>query len=122
MCECATMYSFQLGSLLSVYVYNHALRVNFEIFFFFNNTATTEIYTLSLHDALPICSVCELLRDLSGAHGKTIVMVTHEPTVAAYAHEVAVLKDGKLISRFPTEQEQGAERLAARYQIGRAHV
>ena len=24
------------------------------IFFFFNDTATTEIYTLSLHDALPI--------------------------------------------------------------------
>src|SRR6266496_5963543 len=27
------------------------------LFFFFNDTATTEIYTLSLHDALPICAV-----------------------------------------------------------------
>ena len=27
---------------------------NFFLFFFFNDTATTEIYTLSLHDALPI--------------------------------------------------------------------
>src|SRR3712207_8553642 len=26
--------------------------------FFFNDTATTEIYTLSLHDALPICRSC----------------------------------------------------------------
>src|SRR5438067_9847210 len=26
------------------------------LFFFFNDTSTTEIYTLSLHDALPICS------------------------------------------------------------------
>src|SRR5438105_15279070 len=26
----------------------------FVLFFFFNDTATTEIYTLSLHDALPI--------------------------------------------------------------------
>src|SRR2546426_285781 len=26
--------------------------------FFFNDTATTEIYTLSLHDALPICPTC----------------------------------------------------------------
>src|ERR1039457_7733873 len=26
----------------------------FYVFFFFNDTATTEIYTLSLHDALPI--------------------------------------------------------------------
>ena len=25
-------------------------------FFFFNDTATNEIYTLSLHDALPICN------------------------------------------------------------------
>src|SRR5256885_7469014 len=29
-------------------------------FFFFNDTATTEIYTLSLHDALPISSRAEL--------------------------------------------------------------
>src|SRR5437764_6422578 len=28
----------------------------FILFFFFNDTATTEIYTLSLHDALPICN------------------------------------------------------------------
>src|SRR2546422_4519044 len=27
---------------------------SFSLFFFFNDTATTEIYTLSLHDALPI--------------------------------------------------------------------
>src|SRR5256885_8136675 len=32
-----------------------ALWTLFSLFFFFNDTATTEIYTLSLHDALPIC-------------------------------------------------------------------
>src|SRR5256885_8774513 len=32
----------------------------FFFFFFFNDTATTEIYTLSLHDALPICSSLSL--------------------------------------------------------------
>src|SRR3989337_1525709 len=31
-----------------------ALSPCFAFFFFFNDTATTEIYTLSLHDALPI--------------------------------------------------------------------
>src|SRR3989442_13316024 len=31
--------------------------LSFFLFFFFNDTATTEIYTLSLHDALPICSI-----------------------------------------------------------------
>src|SRR5437870_11440777 len=33
-------------------------------FFFFNDTATTEIYTLSLHDALPICAASVM--DASG--------------------------------------------------------
>src|SRR3712207_9420819 len=39
----------------------------FVCFFFFNDTATTEIYTLSLHDALPI----------SGEHGRRV----HRPRV-----------------------------------------
>src|SRR2546425_4718361 len=33
----------------------HTYCISF--FFFFNDTATTEIYTLSLHDALPICQL-----------------------------------------------------------------
>src|SRR5256885_116549 len=39
------------------------------IFFFFNDTATTEIYTLSLHDALPICLGGDLV--LSDGHPGT---------------------------------------------------
>jgi putative ABC transport system ATP-binding protein len=61
-------------------------------------------------------SVCELLRDLCAIHGKTIVMVTHEPSVAAFAQEVAVMKDGKLIDRFPTREAAGTQELAMRYQ------
>src|SRR5665213_2210234 len=61
-------------------------------------------------------SVCELLRDLCAIHGKTIVMVTHEPSVAAYAQEVAILKDGRLIDRFATQAIDGSQALAARYQ------
>src|SRR5256885_12069196 len=33
------------------------------LLFFFNDTATTEIYTLSLHDALPICLVRQAGKD-----------------------------------------------------------
>src|SRR3712207_8939162 len=45
-------------------------------FFFFNDTATTEIYTLSLHDALPICGIQGRLGELrlyseSGTHYRT---------------------------------------------------
>src|SRR6266496_6444211 len=44
---------FILFSLFFFYFFlSHSL---FFFFFFFNDTATTEIYTLSLHDALPIC-------------------------------------------------------------------
>src|SRR5256885_13217572 len=42
------------------------------LFFFFNDTATTEIYTLSLHDALPICARFEvpaLAEGWQGEHG-----------------------------------------------------
>src|SRR2546425_15491 len=37
------------------------------IFFFFNDTATTEIYTLSLHDALPISVAAAAARDATSA-------------------------------------------------------
>src|SRR5437870_13692521 len=38
-------------------------------FFFFNDTATTEIYTLSLHDALPIFERIEALKPAIEACG-----------------------------------------------------
>ncbi len=63
-------------------------------------------------DSVNSKAVCDLLRDLSVIHGRTIVMVTHEPSIAAYAQEVAVLKDGRLIERFPTE---GVQELALKY-------
>src|SRR5471030_3234191 len=36
------------------------------LFFFFNDTATTEIYTLSLHDALPISAIQPIVREAGG--------------------------------------------------------
>src|SRR2546426_363651 len=44
-----------LSVLLSL-ILLFTLPTCFSLFFFFNDTATTEIYTLSLHDALPIYS------------------------------------------------------------------
>src|SRR5258708_31456438 len=38
-------------------------------FFFFNDTATTEIYTLSLHDALPISASATTRTARSGRYG-----------------------------------------------------
>src|SRR5436190_14884978 len=48
----------------------------FSLCFFFNDTATTEIYTLSLHDALPIsCNASRTLKPPFGA----IAVCTAEP-------------------------------------------
>src|SRR3712207_9545964 len=44
------MYSYRFTSIAHRFLYTSSFS-----FFFFNDTATTEIYTLSLHDALPIC-------------------------------------------------------------------
>src|SRR5690606_41530208 len=41
--------------------------LSFFSFFFFNDTATTEIYTLSLHDALPIYAAVRVEVDLAAA-------------------------------------------------------
>src|SRR5258708_14846043 len=38
------------------------------LFFFFNDTATTEIYTLSLHDALPIFGIVETAAAFTDIH------------------------------------------------------
>src|SRR2546430_17116551 len=41
--------------ITALFLYSYAYLIIY--FFFFNDTATTEIYTLSLHDALPIWSL-----------------------------------------------------------------
>src|SRR2546429_1740173 len=40
------------------------------VFFFFNDTATTEIYTLSLHDALPICAAAAWIPLAGDGHAR----------------------------------------------------
>src|SRR5688572_32072384 len=44
--------------------------------FFFNDPATTEIYTLSLHDALPILTIP--LQQLNGLETLVIIMVANK--------------------------------------------
>src|SRR5438309_11650326 len=48
------LYCTLLRFLFRFISYHHHCSSFFFFFFFFNDTATTEIYTLSLHDALPI--------------------------------------------------------------------
>src|SRR5438045_6810227 len=67
-------------------------------FFFFNDTATTEIYTLSLHDALPISlhGIPILLKDNVGTADK---MTT---TAGSYALEGSIPSRDAFIDRKST--------------------
>src|SRR5258706_12614440 len=56
-------------------------RSSCSFFFFFNDTATTEIYTLSLHDALPI-SFC-----LDGAAARDVPGQLNDVFVGAAEHQ-----------------------------------
>src|SRR5256885_6680107 len=51
--------------------------IQVSLFFFFNDTATTEIYTLSLHDALPISTARP--RDYHQAPGRARGAQRHAP-------------------------------------------
>src|SRR6266496_2474828 len=50
----STLLKADVWSSCVYFFYVPTQSLNFLFFFFFNDTATTEIYTLSLHDALPI--------------------------------------------------------------------
>src|SRR3989454_2550510 len=55
------------------------------VFFFFNDTATTEIYTLSLHDALPISHAGALRREEPALRDDAVPL----PDRGSYAHRAA---------------------------------
>jgi putative ABC transport system ATP-binding protein len=55
--------------------------------------------------------IAGLLRDVSKQYNRTIIMVTHDPRIAAYADRIIFLKDGKvvdetLLERKNTKREQ----------------
>src|SRR3989449_11693679 len=65
------------------------------LFFFFNDTATTEIYTLSLHDALPICAASPALAQTVTLKLATIVGNDNPFTTSAIKFkEVAEARSG----------------------------
>src|SRR5439155_3978121 len=55
--KCSNRYTHLPISLYTFY-FSTCSTSSLFFFFLFNDTATTEIYTLSLHDALPICAPC----------------------------------------------------------------
>src|SRR5256885_10562019 len=80
------------------------------LFFFFNDTATTEIYTLSLHDALPI------YRDLALARGMARLRLRrHLPRVLeAHGERRALLRRSAKRSEEHTSELQSPCNLVCR--------
>ena len=81
-------------------------------FFFFNDTATTEIYTLSLHDALPICRV----------HSDAAPVVFHASGFEVEVIDVHLAPNSHEEMRACDVPLGGLDRDAAFGEIGRAHV
>src|SRR3712207_9594667 len=81
---------------------------------FFNDTATPEIYTLSLHDALPICQqvVLQVLEALQVVVEAACLAVGHEHhAVRALEHELA---GGVVRSEEHTSELQSRQYLVCR--------
>src|SRR3712207_7910218 len=76
--------------------------------FFFNDTATTEIYTLSLHDALPICP--GVIRDVPPPRAVGV----HDPDVHALRAGPLRGKGHALPVRRPDRSEEHTSELQSR--------
>jgi putative ABC transport system ATP-binding protein len=51
--------------------------------------------------------IASLMRDIAKKYGRTVVMVTHDPRIAAYADRIVFLKDGKIIDETVLERKDG---------------
>src|SRR5687767_15861779 len=90
-------------------------------FFFFNDTPTTEIYTLSLHDALPI-SVESLSEPVSAEFAREFQLSTiHSPIPQAFIDR-AVLESLKLPARVWRELMKGMLATEPAIALGRTGI
>src|SRR5688572_33487748 len=75
-------------------------------FFFFNDTATTEIYTLSLHDALPISAGRAALKSAGCAGGRASSCSCSARTTRSEEHTSELQSQSNLVCRLLLEKKK----------------
>ena len=90
--------------------------------FFFNDTATTEIYTLSLHDALPIYEMYRKFATGSGGFGSDLNFEPSEnfpgvPPLLNFENFEAALLGSRSTQDDETLQDRKSTRLNSSHQI-----
>src|SRR5258708_10665071 len=84
--------------------------------FFFNDTATTEIYTLSLHDALPISAICRTPSSRTTRAGRAPACA--RPYPSSEEHTSALQAPDQLVCRLLLEKKNRTTRVISTKQIG----
>src|SRR2546430_12575466 len=82
--------------------------IRYLFFFFFNDTATTEIYTLSLHDALPIYSMVRDAVALGTSPEDALVMASLNPATwhRSEEHTSELQSQSNLVCRLLLEKKK----------------
>src|SRR3712207_9175587 len=98
---------------MSLYGYISALIIRNICLFFFNDTATTEIYTLSLHDALPI------YRTVGGEPAARAVRANASPGCGEVPSSQLVAVITRTAARFSRSEEHTSELQSRQYLVCR---
>src|SRR2546430_6577007 len=92
----------------------------FMFFFFFNDTATTEIYTLSLHDALPILKPVGTCASFAAA--PVSAAMARSSTRRSEEHTSELQSQSNLVCRLLLEKKKNPRQRTSRARPPRADV
>src|SRR5256885_16652940 len=90
---------------------NQAVATSQDAVFFFNDTATTEIYTLSLHDALPISGNGTLIADVGAPFSLGGVYQVRYPMGRSEEHTSELQSPCNLVCRLLLEKNKRMEQI-----------
>src|SRR2546430_12849359 len=88
------------------------------MFFFFNDTATTEIYTLSLHDALPISRAQRVSNRLATVFVDETSKTREEQAERSEEHTSELQSQSNLVCRLLLEKKKTSAKSSIMFRLG----